>query len=1550
MKSKSNTAIVRHSNRGISLVTAIVVCLSGAAFATDWNGSVDSDWNNNANWNGNAGTGGTNAVINISTPNIATITANIAATPVDIIIGSGGGTNGRLDHLSGNAATGGGNWMFAGNGGGNGVYNLADTTGTGGTLTGYAKGTGNMACSGRFWVGGVPWNGGGTGTVNVNTSGTFSMNDLTVGNNGGTGVMNVDAGTINTTGWNFVGKNDGGGNATGTLKMSGGTLSNTGRTFVGHPGCTGTMILSGGTYKNVNNETFIVGGTLDVETWFGTTGGTGYLTIDHSDSWLQSNGEFWIGNRGGTGTMTFSAGLLTTNNWTVVGRSGGNGTVTMTGGTFTKTGGGNFIVGDNSVGVMTQTNGDLTINGELWIGHAGSGNGTYTFGGGNVSVSGIVAVGREGGTGTVNFNGGTLRVSQLNGGTGNAIVNFNGTQIIATGFHTDFISNLDAATLGASGLLVNSNGFNQTIPQILGGTGGVVKSGGGILTLTGANFNTGVNSVNAGKLAVTTYATASGDYTVADGATLGVSQKGPGQSVTAPNVTLGSAGATTLDLDLGTFAGNPAVAPLVVPGVLTLNGPVTVNVADLMPALGTIPLVSYIGPKAGAGSFLLGTLPNGVVATLVEDAGLLSLNVTSASLPRWTGGSAGVPADGVWDLGITANWTDMVTNTASTYTDPAPVLFDDTATGQTVMTLDVTVAPSKVTFNNSLVPYFLSGGGKITGGVSLLKQGNGSVSISVAGNDFTGGITLEGGATTVRVLANGGSPSSIGASPAAPSSIVLNGGTLNYNGVATTSDRGFTIVGANSGISTTNDLTLSGPVVSTGGNLTKAGVGNLILSNAGANVFGGAGQISKVNGGTLTLDGSGTQTNSIPGELWIGSVPDVPAALVLNNTSLTTGFWVALGRGNGATGTTSSLTATNSTLQTVNFSTGYNAGLPNDSDQIVTLTNTTWLNNGATLLAESENATTTMTVGGTSSFTSATAFQAGIGTSAVANVIIEGSASMTCNAEILLGIGTNSVANLTIQGSGSLIRTAGWTNIGQANGAIVTVTVKDNGSFTTTNDWDFNVSDSGTSQGILNISDAAIVTTPGIAFIGKNSGTNGKVNQSGGTFNCSNWIPIGRYAGAIGVVNVTGGAFNQTAPDRAIIVGELGTGTLNISGTGAVNASGNMIYVTNGGGSIGTVNLNGGTLTTKQVIAGAGGAGLATFNFNGGLLKAGTGANATFMTGMDAVVIQVGGAFVDSNDSKIAIDQIIADDGTSGGLTKSGTGTLYLNGACTYAGPTQVTAGTLGGTGYIAGPIIVGATGDLNPGVTTGVLKAESSVTFAMGGTLTIDIAAQADTLDANALDISNAKLVLNGTPTRPVYVIARYVTLTGTFASEPVLPPGYSINYTYTANALTEIAITRPLTAYESWAKAQISDIDPSADASAGGDPDGDGSTNMTEFALDGNPLSGAASGKVVGKVASVGGNPTLVITLPVRKGATFSGATEQVSDLVDGLIYKVQGSDELATWNLAVSEVTGADKGVIELGMPPLSIGWNYWTFQSPGTITDDPAEFLRAVIATP
>ena len=92
------------------------------------------------------------------------------------------------------------------------------------------------------------------------------------------------------------------------------------------------------------------------------------------------------------------------------------------------------------------------------------------------------------------------------------------------------------------------------------------------------------------------------------------------------------------------------------------------------------------------------------------------------------------------------------------------------------------------------------------------------------------------------------------------------------------------------------------------------------------------------------------------------------------------------------------------------------------------------------------------------------------------------------------------------------------------------------------------------------------------------------------------------------------------------------------------------------------------------------------------------------------------------------------------------------------------------------------------------------------------------------------------------------------------------------------------------------------------------------------------------------------LVLTLPVRTGASFSGTTEQVSGLIDGVIYRIQGSDELSNWNLAVSEVLGADKTSIESGMPGLDGGWEYRTFQSPGSVTGDAAEFLRAVIQNP
>ena len=102
-----------------------VLCLGLAtSYSVDnlWTGTTSSDWNEPLNWaaGGVPDTSfGDNAVVSTTTPNIATITADISSTPNDINVTGGG----RIDHRAGTAGTGGGSYMWVENG----VYNLANT-------------------------------------------------------------------------------------------------------------------------------------------------------------------------------------------------------------------------------------------------------------------------------------------------------------------------------------------------------------------------------------------------------------------------------------------------------------------------------------------------------------------------------------------------------------------------------------------------------------------------------------------------------------------------------------------------------------------------------------------------------------------------------------------------------------------------------------------------------------------------------------------------------------------------------------------------------------------------------------------------------------------------------------------------------------------------------------------------------------------------------------------------------------------------------------------------------------------------------------------------------------------------------------------------------------------------------------------------------------------------------------------------------------------------------------------------------------------------------
>ena len=633
------SAVQRGPSRWLMLSASIAVsCALSAANAQDnlWTGSTSTDWNTAGNWSlGNVPTG-QNAIVDTAPANIATISADISATPNDIVVRGGG----RLDHTAGTAGTGGGSWMFVGQNATAGTYNLANTGSVAGGITGFAQGTGSLNATGNLLVGAFGDNR--TGTVRVNTSGTLAVsgelvigdslgsvgnvsletgaltinNKITLGNNRGNGTLTMSGGSLTKTAGDetvvgrdngtgvlaqsggtvtlnhnlYVGQSSGangtytiGGNAvlnigrdfvvgresgTGALTMTGGTITKTGdeKFIVGHNNGVGVVAQSGGTIS-VNNELYIGNenagasgtytlsgtGALSVanEVVVGRESGTGVLNVDGGTITTTGNGNMYIGRRNGTGTLNQTAGVISvikefgvgtrddnkigigtynlsggslaaTNNIFIGKELGASGTMTMTGGTMSTSD--KLQIGHNqATGVLTQSGGTVNVQNEVYIGNENSGSsvGTYTLSGSaELSVGNEVFVGRDNATGTFNLDGGTVTTKKIEGGTGNATVNFNGGILKARESQAAFITNLDVANVQAGGITIDSNGFDLGISQTLSGTGGLTKAGAGRLTLSASNAYAGTTTVTAGSLFIDG-TQASGAVQVDAGATLG---------------------------------------------------------------------------------------------------------------------------------------------------------------------------------------------------------------------------------------------------------------------------------------------------------------------------------------------------------------------------------------------------------------------------------------------------------------------------------------------------------------------------------------------------------------------------------------------------------------------------------------------------------------------------------------------------------------------------------------------------------------------------------------------------------------------------------------------------------------------------------------------------------------------------------------------------------------------------------------------------------------------------------------------------------------------
>jgi hypothetical protein len=176
--------------------------------------------------------------------------------------------------------------------------------------------------------------------------------------------------------------------------------------------------------------------------------------------------------------------------------------------------------------------------------------------------------------------------------------------------------------------------------------------------------------------------------------------------------------------------------------------------------------------------------------------------------------------------------------------------------------------------------------------------------------------------------------------------------------------------------------------------------------------------------------------------------------------------------------------------------------------------------------------------------------------------------------------------------------------------------------------------------------------------------------------------------------------------------------------------------------------------------------------------------------------------------------------------------------------------------------------------------------------------------------------------------------------AALPVSVTNIGSNFARVSN----LSIAPVLTPYETFIEA--SPVTDPVQQAQDADPDGDGRTNLAEFAVDSNP-GVSDSGNIYTAVGDPDGSGSdtsvFVMTLPVRDGAVFQsdGSGAQVA-AVDGVTYQVEGSFDLVTWTLAVAEVTPND--AFAAGLPTLNSGWTYRSFRVPGQTTTTPKAFIR------
>ncbi len=1162
-----------------------------------------------------------------------------------------------------------------------------------------------------------------------------------------------------------------------------------------------------GTFLKLNTNKLTLQG---VNTYLGTGQGIaqvngGTLQIDPTGA-LTSGGEFWVAQNATTGACIINGGTLIVSNWIAVGRNNTNalGSLTLNTGSIQKYGAGNIVLGSlGGNGTLTVNSGTIYDNAGLNLGETvGQGQGFFNLNGGLVQA---LSVGNLGGLSAVaRFNGGTLQSISNN---------------------ATFMTGLSQALVQSGGAVIDDGGYTIGVNQALlnDGTspgGGLTKKGVGTMVLSGSSTYTGGTLVSNGMLQLNQDAVVH----------------------------------LTFDQSSGNIVTNIGTGGTSMNGYLVGNGVSIVNGGRYGKAL------SING--AGAGAFTnLVVISNNVVG-----------NINGAG--------------GNWTVGVWVN-----TSTAG-----AEYLFNGTtsytwSSGETIFYLNS--ASSTAGTNAGMVRF---GGGFERGTAGL---NNGAWHFVVV-SDTGGTITQYVDGTADAWIVNGITAAATGGMWAIGGSPDTGDGTAHFNGLIDEVymfNRGLSSAEVQALYNNNNNLN---PVLPTNTPVMLA-----------------------VATSTLNLNDVSQTIGSLNGVAGSSVLIGQNDVLTIGNDNTSTTFPGVISGAGGVT----KIGSGNLTLTGANT---YSANTFVRSGTVVvdtggSITNLTYDDIGQT---SGDNAT--LNLQGSGVFSTMSDFNVGDVANSTGTVNISGTATLTANA---LYVGSANAAGSTAIGT-----------INQTNGTVTTLSPND-GVFVIAGRNSVSALGVGNYNlygGTLNVANA------GNTWVG-GYGT-GALNVSGGSVTLSGFVSIGRFAGGTGNLNISAGSVSQTNAARFTLVGEAGTGVLTVSSNGQLNVLGTQLALGWGATGVGTVNLNGGTITAPMVVLGAGSG---TFNFNGGTFKA-NAASPVFLSGLTTATVQSGGALIDDGGFAITIGQSLLNGG--GGLTKLGLGVLTLTNGNTYSGNTVISNGTLAlsGAGSISNsPTIVisgGAALDvsgessvftLSPGQTLVGSASTASLVGSVnlgGGALALNYTNGTPTLQANngtvTLNNNAVTVTVLGTalPAGSYKLIATNTgaTVTGSISSSPVLVngAGYSagaattlkivngelylvVNHTPVANANT---YTRGGLA--TW-KINVTDLLTNAT-----DVDGDTltlasvgtSTNGVSLIIGSGFVQYANSNLVDDQFSYTvtdgnGGTNSAVITLTAGSIAsvagqinnfTINGGTASMKFAgIPGYLYQVQVSTNLSSWN---------------------------------------------------